>query len=230
MSEVSSTREFAVIDGLRSILSFWVVSCHVISLTLYMVYAGSPQQPEKLEYMATSWWTFLALGLGYQVDVFFMISGFLTSWSFLHKKSHYSGSVARDLIALVVRRVLRLWPMVIIQMLVSYMSRDYNGDNFSLLLSCLTFPISAHLPIVFGVQWSTRVDIIGTLLLYAVFACMDKLGLKTLSISAVVAVISFIPNVWRFLDDDFRKYVSFLALRLSGNRGDGFMPLYMTLA
>lgn len=225
----ASRREFGAIDGLRTILSFWVVSCHVVGLMLYMVYAGDPAQPDKLQYLAQSWWISLASGLGYQVDVFFMISGFLTTWGFLNKKSHYSGFVLRDTIVFIIRRLLRLWPMVLVQIVISYFWGDYNANNLGEMFSNMLFPISPHLPMAFSVQWSTRVDLIGTLLVLVVFTLLEKTGLLNLPASILMAALSFIPKVWRFLDEDFRKHVSYLLLRMNGGKGDSFMPLYMSV-
>lgn len=225
-SEGKSTREFAAIDGIRSILSFWVVACHVVSLAIYFVYVGSPQQPDKLAYLSSAWWTFLAMGLGYQVDVFFMVSGFLTTWSLLTKQSHYSGK-PRDLLMLVLRRLFRLWPVIIIAIIGTYFLGDLNSSNWTVLLSTLSFPINRSLPQAFGVNWSNRVDLLCTVILFVVFAIMKRNHWLTMPGAVGAVLLSLTPKVVRFAVS--RELVSYLAVRMSGNPSDLFMPVYMTL-
>ncbi|RYG97501.1 hypothetical protein EON65_52780, partial [archaeon] len=219
-------REFGPIDGLRVILSFWVVACHVCSLLLYFVYVGAPQQPDKLLSLSNSWWTFFSIGMGYQVDVFFMVSGFLTTWSLLTKKSHFSGNISRDIIVLLNRRLLRLWPAVLVLIVVTYFVGDLNSDNWPVLLSTLSFPINRNLPQAFGLNWSTRVDLQCTVILFAVFAALHKYNLINTYSAIGVSLLSFIPKLWRFFSA--RELVSYLSVRLSPNPSDILLPVYMT--
>jgi peptidoglycan/LPS O-acetylase OafA/YrhL len=220
-------REFAAIEGLRSLLSFWVVACHACTLSIFFVYAGTPQNSSLLSYMSNSLWTSFAIGLGYQVDVFFMISGFLTSWSLLNQeKGRFTGSIIRDVVLLVFRRLLRLWPAVVVMIIVTYLLGDLYSDNFSVLLSTLTFPISRRLPIAFCVNWSTRVDLQCTVVLFGVFTVMHHFRLLTFSSSVFIACLSMVPKFWRFVTS--RSLVSYLSPRYSGNAGDIFLPVLMT--
>lgn len=225
--KAESERGFPVIDGLRSLLTCWVVACHVIGQFLFVVHCGSPQDPEKRDYLATTWWSFLAQGLGYQVDVFFLISGFLTTYGFLHKKSHYSGSLLRDVPLFAIRRLLRLWPMVLVQVAISYLLSDYRADDWQVLLSAFAFPISPKMPAAFVVAWSTRVDLICTFLLLLTITAMDRLGMLNFRAAAVVATLSLIPAIWRFLS--MQDAVSYTMLRHSGNPSDFFIPVFMTV-
>ena len=74
------------LQGMRGLLSFWVVACHVATFLAYM----QTVHPEKwrVEAVDKSLWFVTANGLGYQVDAFFMISGAVISTPHLFSSSN----------------------------------------------------------------------------------------------------------------------------------------------
>jgi peptidoglycan/LPS O-acetylase OafA/YrhL len=87
MKDSSLAFSFKAIDGLRSLMNIWVVACHVTGLLVYFIfYAKEENDTQKREFLASKWPDF-AIGFGYQVDVFFVISSFLLTWNFFTKYS-----------------------------------------------------------------------------------------------------------------------------------------------
>ena len=72
MSSETNKNIYASIEGLRGILSFWIVAVHVAILVGF-VYALHPDQ-SRIKEIDQSVWHFVAIGVGFQVDAFFMIS------------------------------------------------------------------------------------------------------------------------------------------------------------
>lgn len=81
----SSSLQFPELEGLRVIFSFWVVLLHSSSLLVFSSREDSfaPLSTQDHFLLRTAPWQGSVRGFGAQVDVFFMMSGFLLSYPLL---------------------------------------------------------------------------------------------------------------------------------------------------
>jgi len=194
---------FKPIEGMRGILSMWVVACHVAILfgfinSLYSDIA-------RIDAIDKSIWYTCAVGVGYQVDVFFMISGFLLSNSLITISRDPVGlslaRLPRESIKFIIKRLLRFWPTFFGACILAIVLQDYNAINFNqeLLKSVFFLPIGLHVPVTFAVSWSNRVDVeAGIILIISIFLLFFVNRLNVLG-GVFVTILSIIPKFSRFL-------------------------------
>ena len=71
--DVLTSGKLMSVQGMRGLLSLWVVACHVATFLAYVQTVHVEKW--RIEEVDKSIWFVFANGLGYQVDAFFMISG-----------------------------------------------------------------------------------------------------------------------------------------------------------
>eukprot|EP00981_Chlorochromonas_danica_P003391 scaffold650_cov201-Ochromonas_danica.AAC.12 len=189
----------------------------------WLFYAGYPARPDNLSQLSSPWAIF-AQGQGVQVDVFFMLSGFLLINNLLEAdKGYVTDSPSRDLIMMLVRRLLRLWPALFVTIGLTCWLRDYHDDWWT-LLKTLTFPINPDQPIAFMVNWSSRVDIQCSVVLFTVFYILKSTKMLSFASSCFVAILSMLPKFYNFF---FRRaLVSYVSLKMTTD-DNRYLPVMM---
>lgn len=213
-------------EGVRTIFNLWIVAVHTMGMFTFAIYTGKPAMPEALEEINTSRWKSLAYGMNVQVDVFFMLSGFLLSWSCL-KQDYFTSSLQADFIKMMLKRLFRLWPAILVAIAVTYLLGDMHSGDWRTMLRALLFPISAHQPIAFIVNWSARVDLQCSLVLFLTIAVMSRLKVLTLRGGLVAALLSITPKLVAFALD--RHSVSYITIKRLCIAADDNIPVYMTV-
>lgn len=222
---------YTPIDGMRGLLSLWVVACHV-AILFGFINALYPNE-WRIDELEKSYWYTFAVGMGYQVDVFFMISGFLLSSSFI-KLAKDPASVSffrlpREILKHTMKRLLRFWPTFIGSCLLAIILQDYNAMNFNqnIQKSVFFLPIGPHLPITFGVSWSNRVDVeCGVILIISIF-CLILVNQLNVFGGLFVTALSILPKLSRFLDDPSVSYLR-LGVTRETRISDRYVPVFMT--
>lgn len=250
-SEASSNREFQAIDGLRTLLSLWVVACHTCGMIQFFTFYQSPENPQQIYEVYNGWWPSIALGLGFQVDIFFLISGFLTSLSLLkafHKPSKSTNQstqplnsyqlinkeyswiqkvvwLSKETLFFLFKRLLRLWPATLAAIIITILVGDYQSNNIPLLFSLFSYPLERNLPSAFTVQWSNRVDLECTIVLFIIihlYFFFFQINPWTI---LMTIVFSLLPKYWRFMT--FQPRLSYVQLKTCGNIAEILNPPYM---
>jgi peptidoglycan/LPS O-acetylase OafA/YrhL len=243
------------IDGLRSLMNIWVVACHVTGLLTYFIFFTKDEnENQKREFLASKWPDF-AIGFGYQVDVFFVISGFLLTWNFFkrfskkektddametavgHQNQITTSNLSvyqenlklkdtnlfKETFLFALKRLFRFWPGTLGAILLSMILGDYLINDFKVVLSLFTYPISRELPMAFGVSWSNRLDFICSCIVYTVCYLFEKYSLWSFTSCLSLVFLSFLPKLIRFLTLIPRP--SYLKLKQAGV--ELIIPMYM---
>eukprot|EP01039_Chlorochromonas_danica_P007929 gene7929-8748_t len=217
-------RNFEAIEGVRTVFSVWIVSLHISLILKWLCYAGDPPRPDGLSELSTSAWAVFSQGQGIQVDVFFMLSGFLLINNLLEKdKGYVTDSPIRDLVMMLARRLLRLWPALLVAIGLTCWLRDYHDDWWT-LATTLAFSLGRHQPIAFVVNWSTRMDIQCSIILFAVFYLLKRTKTLSFGSSCLVAILSILPKFYNFFFR--RELVSYLSLRMTTD-DNRYLPVFM---
>ena len=106
---VSESGHFDAIDGLRSLSCIMITALHVIILINPML----PPYPDQrwIEYTKSIWFSSLAI-LGFSLETFFLLSGFLLTRKLIADTKKYStfSSFISDYVSNSIRRAFRFWP------------------------------------------------------------------------------------------------------------------------
>ena len=189
---------FRPIQGMRAVLNFWVCACHSIVLLTFL--SGMSPDTKKFEAIMAAPWALFALGMGNQVDVFFVISGFLVSWQLLQSRPR---NLTPLVSSFVIKRVLRLWPVMLFVVIMTYVMGDVNSQNMDVLLSFFTFPLGHHIhPFAYIMGWSNRVDIEACLVLITCIYLLSKINLLNFPVSVFLAAVSILPRLLRYVAMD----------------------------
>eukprot|EP01039_Chlorochromonas_danica_P011478 gene11478-12842_t len=219
-------RNFGPVEGVRVIFTFWIVSLHVCGMVKWLFYAGNPPRPDSLIYLSTSTWSVFAQGQGVHVEVFFMLSGFLLTHNLLQKDKGYiteDSSPVCDLVMLLARRLLRLWPALLVAIGLTYYLGDYHDDWWT-LVKTLTFPLNPHQPMAFVVNWSSRVDIQCSIVLFLVFYLLKRTKTLNFTSSCLITILSVIPKCYDFFFH--RELVSYVSLKMTTD-DNRYLPVSM---
>lgn len=205
----SASKPFPAIEGLRSIMNFWIVALHQHMIQKFFLAVYGKQ--DQLEYLSTTSWSGIAVGNGYQVDVFFTLSAFLFTWSLLSSKSNSPhnavdpNAVDPWYVALglfLVKRVFRLWPVLIAVLSIAYMVRDFGANNLSDMAIQLLIPnYYDDIPQAVVPAWSNRVDMECCVVLFFVISALRYMGCLNTITAVLVTLLSLIPKALRFLSD-----------------------------
>eukprot|EP01032_Pedospumella_encystans_P019636 gene19636-22329_t len=196
------TKSFPAIEGLRALFNFWIVALHQhMFQKCFLALYG---KMDLLEHLADSAWSGIALGHGYQVDVFFALSGFLFTWGLIQPsqqaKSLYGHVVA--LVLFVAKRVLRLWPVLACVLVIAFAVKDAWASNIYELLMQLTIPNYRDAqPQATVPGWSNRVDLESCIVLFLVISTLKYFNLLNRFTSLLLIPLSLIPKASRFLSD-----------------------------
>lgn len=212
-------------EGVRTIFSFWIVALHTVTLFCFLTYTGKADNLELLDTLPSTLWVAISLGMGLQVDVFFMLSGFLMSWNLL-RKGQSKGSLQVDFIMLMLKRLLRLWPAVLVSMVLMVVLGDMFSDDWWVMLRALSFPKEVSQPSAFTVNWSTGVDLKCSVFLFLTVIALQRMNALTVGGSMLAALLSLLPKVVLFAQG--RHLVSYILIGRSGNPADAFVPIFMS--
>lgn len=257
-----SRQSFAPVDFVRSLMNCWVISAHVTGLLSFLLFFSKNPNRELINQFLNAWWPNFTIGFGYQVDVFFLLSGFLVVWNFLSKRGGINdgegrekGSVwgmAVEVLLYFLHRIFRFWPATLAALLLSLFLGDYGLDTWGKVLTCFTYPFTAHSPMAIGIMWSNRVDLICSTILFATCLLLERIStsrtstnpsstsntssssstpstpstthsLFTYRNSLLLLFVSFLPKVYRFLT--LKPRPSYLKLKNAGL--DLMLPAYM---
>jgi peptidoglycan/LPS O-acetylase OafA/YrhL len=208
-------KAFRPIEGLRFIFNFWIVALHQHMIQKCMF--GMYKNIAALDELGLTVWSGIALGNGYQVDIFFMLSGFLLSWGLLQKKSCVQNSsifgVVVTLVLFIIKRVLRLWPVLISVLALAYFAQDFNATNFDAVVAQLAIPnYTDETPQAVVPGWSNRVDLECCVVLFLVLTILRSIHCLNWFTTLLLVPISLIPKGLRFLSDpDMFSYMRLAA-------------------
>lgn len=203
---MSQQKGFPAIEGMRSVFNFWIVSLH--QHMLQKCFLALYNRIDLLEHLSTTIWSGVALGNGYQVDIFFMLSAFLFTWSLLKTKetspTKSSSLVAslQWLLMFVIKRVLRLWPILIAILACAAVVNDYGARDLPSVLRTLTIPVYFdEIPQAAVPAWSNRVDIECCVALFFVIKALQWSNCLNTFTALLSIPVSLIPKALRFLSD-----------------------------
>ena len=227
----SNLPNYKALQGMKGLYSAWVVACHVATILAY-VQAIHPD-PLRIQTIHKSVWYVAAVGLGYQVDAFFMLSGFLlanTMVSRINAKSKKStmALLCCRLINYMIKRLFRFWPTFVAVIVFCMCLGDYNSFNFnqSFFSSVFTFPIGQHVPLAFAASWSNRIDLECCLILIVVMSLLRLVNALNIFGAVLTMLLSLVPKFYRFLSD---PSLSYLALgREPIAAAQKYLPIFFT--
>ena len=221
------------VDGLRCIMNIWVVAAHVTGVvSFFLFFAANPQTDKQQEFLSAGW-PDLSNGLGYQVDIFFMLTGFLLTWSFLEKSSSSSSTSSAksekknfvtEVLLQFVKRVFRLWPATMAALVLSWYLGDYRMNEWKFALSQLLYPLDRNNPVALVIGWSNQVDIVCSTILFAVCYLLDAFGLWSTLSCLILTIVSFLPKLVNFLT--LTPRASYIKLKQSGFYP--YFPMFMS--
>jgi peptidoglycan/LPS O-acetylase OafA/YrhL len=174
------SKKLEVIEGIRGFVCLWIIACHTAEFLSFILYVVNYNHSSQLVTDSTiltlfnSIWLKLSVSIGFQVDIFFLISAFLFSLRLFSGSKAFSGSTKSDVLFLYVNRVSRLWPLLVISIFWIVWMQDYNSHNTWTLVYLLLFPLDGKIPITFTVCWSIGVDFFNSILLYFAFSFLSK--------------------------------------------------------
>jgi peptidoglycan/LPS O-acetylase OafA/YrhL len=228
MTSLGKRDTFAAIEGVRVILSAFVVSLHCLGLvTFASAGQGNPVGLADALFrsvIAGSIKWFMA-----QVDVFFLISGFLLSYSLLTDGDDCTSliSCCMKILSISSKKFLRLWPGVFFVSVAMYLLKDIGTRPFLSLLVNSVIMNSDELtsPINLIVLWSNKVELLAssTLALTVVILKKPLLGSYGFAISMIIALLSLVPAVISTL------YLCPVTSRDLSMRSQRFIPQYMSI-
>lgn len=198
------SKSFPAIEGVRAIMNFWIVALHQHMMQKFFLAVYGKQN--QLEYLSTTSWSAIALGNGYQVDVFFALSAFLFTWNMLGSGGDRSNA-RKDpwyvtLGLFLVKRVFRLWPILIAVLAIAYFARDFGSTSLSDVSVQLLIPnYYDDIPQAVVPAWSNRVDIECCVAIFFVIQFLQYFGCLNTVTAVLVTLLSLVPKGLRFLSD-----------------------------
>ena len=209
----SNTPNYKALQGMRGLYSSWVVACHVATILAYVQLIHPDSR--RIQAVHKAVWFVVAVGFGYQVDAFFMLSGFLLANTMVPRISSGSkvSTVTTTFFRLVhytIKRVFRFWPTFAAVVIFCMCLRDFNSFNFSQSIaeSVFLFPISPNVPLAFAASWSNRVDIECGLILIVAMSVLHLFGMLNIFGGIVTVLLSLVPKFYRFLSDPSLSYLA----------------------
>lgn len=205
-------RDIRIVEGIRSIYAVWVILVHIF---MHSGFLASRRGAEYLRLHKTFILPRLGSLLGLQVDVFFLLSGFL--FTLQYRKSFKKYSLFGGVVYTIMKKFFRIAPIASVVFGLSYLSNDYNADKLSYLIGILTFDLRyvRHGPVALGPSWSNSVDVnacvILSILLYILYGILDmkyikdlpsntrKIGLYVLG--TLIVCGSLYPKLLNYLSD-----------------------------
>ena len=169
-------RTFSALEGARTLLNFWIVLLHCNRAISHCCGSSDTEKSVLLGYFNAPWRN-VVNSFEFQVDAFFMISGYLLSLQLLQADaSHRSrnatvSSRSSDTFIAVVnifaKRYFRLVPGMICAAIFSIIISDIGTDSaWRLLLDVVAFRIDLRTaPMALLVIWSNWVEIIGSVVI-----------------------------------------------------------------
>jgi peptidoglycan/LPS O-acetylase OafA/YrhL len=202
---MTAHKSFPAIEGMRALFNLWIVGLHqhMMQKCFLAVY----NRVDLLETLSASVWPGIVLGNGYQVDVFFMLSAFLFTWSMIQPSKPGAGNGSwtgnlRKILLFVVKRVLRLWPVLIAVLALAAAVNDYGARDLVAIFKTLLIPTYFdEIPQAAVPGWSNRTDIECCVAVFLVITVLQGLGWMN-PLTALAAVpLSLTPKALRFLAD-----------------------------
>jgi peptidoglycan/LPS O-acetylase OafA/YrhL len=198
-------KSFPAIEGLRTLFNLWIVALHqhVVQKCFLAVYS----RIDLLEHLSASVWPGIVLGNSYQVDVFFMLSAFLFTWSMIRPSESEAGSSGllsslRKLVLFVVKRVLRLWPVLIAVLALAAAVNDYGARDVAAVFKSLLIPRHfEEIPQAVVPGWSNRTDVECCVALFLLITVLQRLGWLNPLTALASLPLSLVPKALRFLAD-----------------------------
>ena len=115
------------LDGVRCAALLWVFALHstmrLFKNCFTMEVLGPPKLADKL---LEQWWAQFAMQGGTGVDMFYVLSGFLISRSYMKHTPEIS--TARHATSFLIRRFFRIWPMVVAAVLTCFLLAAFVPD------------------------------------------------------------------------------------------------------
>ena len=198
-----SPKSFPAIEGLRALFGFWIVALHqhMIQKCLLALY----KRMDLLQILSTTVWSGIAIGHGYQVDFFFALSAFLFTWGIMNTQSNTRNSVidaVKSLFLFVVKRVLRLWPVLIAVLAIAVAVNDYGARDMVSLLKTMAIPTYFdEIPQAAVPAWSNRVDIEACVVIFVLIKIFQWCGCLNTFTALLAVPVSLVPKALRFLSD-----------------------------
>ena len=195
-------KSFPAIEGMRTMFNFWVVALHQVMIQ--KCFLALYNRADLVEKLAESIWTGIALGNGFQVDIFFMLSAFLFTWGLINGQKSRSGIISNGntLVLFIFKRILRLWPVLLAVLAIAYVANDYGARSPYAILKMMS--ISNYfddIPQAAVPAWSNRVDIECCVVLFFVIKLLQLCGLLNTYTALLMVPISLVPKALRFLSD-----------------------------
>lgn len=185
---------FAAVDGVRSMVHLSLIALHTAMITT----AHLPQEGPLWNAVKSHWLYTTAQAGGVQVDIFFMLSGFLLVYQLLYKygtnyeeKGIVTGPGLPNLLSFTIKRALRMLPpiiAVIVCVLFVGEAWDY-GDYWSDFSTPIYYRISLILTFLHNyadqvrvgsfagsLMWSCAVDLHAGMFILVVFKIAERLG------------------------------------------------------
>lgn len=197
---------FPALEGLRVVLSAWVVLLHAYGL---IVFASDNEntEPKVLKYLLQAPWVPMVKYFMVQVDIFFLISGFLLSFFLLQQEEKEKtqnvcfSEKFSIFVSLVIKKLLRLWPGVFISIVASHILNDLGTDNLGKSLwnnGILMNSSEISSPISLVPVWSNQVELFGSM---AVILVVLNMGPKLLRsegcyFASAAALLTLLPPLY----------------------------------
>ena len=118
------------IEGLRAIAHASVVFLHAAVLTSSHLPSDGPVWVEFVK----SKWRSTALAGGVQVDVMFVIAGYLLVWNFLWALDNFTPRNENTVLSFLIRRVARLLPCIMVVSIAGFCAGDFGIFDASVIL------------------------------------------------------------------------------------------------
>lgn len=239
-------RIFPEIQGFRTLLNFWVVLCHTANVLQHFAYiqaANNPQDTFLLHYVLHQPWLSVCNAFGFQVDIFFVISGFVLTYSMLCRADlPTAASTAPPLSAssflstavktcpgcffMLCKKLLRYYPAMLASLLLAIWMKDFATKNVWDMLTLFVFPLKPAVPVSFVTLWSNRIDILCSIWLYMATTGLQYWSCVTLPMAMLLVLASFLPKCWRFFA--FTPHISYLQMNRYSRLADRLIPVSMS--
>lgn len=203
---------FYPVDGLRAIASLLIILCHL--LTIFNSFITSYPHEEWEEYLKTIAFALSPL-MAYALEIFFMLSGFLLTHKLIsqwNKNNIDYRLFLQQYPVLVLKRVFRFWPGILLATLLMLVCGEPQYPNSSYLLESVrhlsvwmffqnyfnTEYILASLAPLWSISLDMQIHIILPLLLYLFYSCRRFISIYyslaiLLFLSIILSIIIYNP-------------------------------------
>jgi peptidoglycan/LPS O-acetylase OafA/YrhL len=192
-------RDFTAIEGIRVIFNGWVVLLHSFTLVCLETKVNVTD-PQTFRNLISVPYGGLVKLFAAQVDVFFVISGFLLSMQLLSRSEGDLGWA--DVIIVVVKKMIRLLPGALFVAVILFLVGDTGTESFWLLMRrTFVFEMNEEIaPTSLIVTWSNRVDVIAGGVLTAVIVALKPhlLGKNGYIWISVIVFLSMMPATYLY--------------------------------